>query len=301
MRKALLIAITLIAFVPSAFATPWNQSRWSDKDRATYDSLIVHLAAILARADSATALYWSDTTAIILTISDTASFTARIAKMPDSSTVLFWADTTVALANSKALIGAKADSSAAVFWPDTTVILTNAKALIGARADSAAALYWPDTTVILAYTKTLDDPKMDSARVNTLLGAKSDTASVLFWPDTTAVLENVKALIGARADSATALYWPDTTVTLASVKASIATLQDSLFICGTDSFIAANTSDTIIHVDIPSGAVIVLTWAEPVADSCAHIWVLSQKADCVFVDRSGDSDANKTYNYIIQK
>lgn len=83
----------------------------------------------------------------------TAEMRDLIGARADSATALYWPDTTVILTNVKALIGARADSATALYWPDTTVILTNVKNLIGARADSGTVVYWADT-VATAATKS---------------------------------------------------------------------------------------------------------------------------------------------------
>lgn len=253
MRK-IVLAVVLIAalvFTANAQSNAWDHSRWENYLQFSDTGTVVltnsdtssFTARILARADSSTVLYWGDTTAKILTVSDTVTFTARIAAMPDSSAVLFWGDTT-----------------AKILTVSDTASFT---ARIAAAPDSAQVLFWSDTT----------------DKILTVSDTATFTARIL-----------------ARADSSTVLYWPDTTVALTYTKSLITQL-----ICGTDSFIAANTVDTIVNTDIAAGKVVSLTWGEAVADTCAHIWATTVKDDTIFTGRSGDSDANKTYYYIIQK
>jgi len=68
---------------------------WVNTANPWLDTEIASSATWNARLDTAIIVTWADTADVILTVSDTASFTARIAAMPDSGQVIFWADTTV--------------------------------------------------------------------------------------------------------------------------------------------------------------------------------------------------------------
>lgn len=191
-----------------------------------------------AKQDTSTALTWPDTTARILTVSDSTVLRGQFALKVN------YTDTT-GMSNR---INAKQDTSSALTWPDTTDKIitvsdtTILRAQIFGRADSAVTINWPDTTdriltvsdsTVLRGQFALKVNYTDTTGMSNRILARADSAVTINWPDTTdrvltvsdsTVLRGQFALkvnytdttgmsnrILARTDSAASINWPDTT------------------------------------------------------------------------------------------